>query len=247
VIDPHNPYNPDRTDDDLLRWLVFGIMVAGKNADATAKKLRHLEREMRILEDASLTDPQSPFRLSWWQRVARDIFWPNLGESKNFVELFCRCVFNGYMPQALRRAKVGKYKLLEGAFAELAYRVYQPASTPGRGYRNFYLHDATVEDLMEIPGIGPKTARMYVLYTRRDAKVAVLDTHILRYLRDIGYDTAPHQTPSAPGVYAYWEGIFLGECEKADMRPDQLDIQIWRMYSGGYNIRGERIRRSATT
>lgn len=92
------------------------------------------------------------------------------------------------------------------------------------------LKTCSVQDLEAIHGIGPKTARFFVLHTRKDARVAALDTHILRYMRDQGYE-APRGTPGSPKQYRHWEEVFLGLADKSGKTVAEFDLGIWNEYS----------------
>lgn len=92
------------------------------------------------------------------------------------------------------------------------------------------LRTCTVDDLEKIHGIGPKTARMFVLHTRPNANVAALDVHILHYMADNGIDV-PRTTPSGR-KYKELEQKFLGMARKANKTVADFDLEIWRKYSG---------------
>lgn len=93
------------------------------------------------------------------------------------------------------------------------------------------LHTCTVKELEAIHGIGPKTARFFILWTRDGARVAALDVHILKWLRQEGYD-APKATPPSGKRYDELERAFLEEADKRNMTPRDLDAQIWEQFSG---------------
>ncbi len=86
----------------------------------------------------------------------------------------------------------------------------------------------TIAELEEIPGVGPKTARFFVAYSRDNQQVAILDTHILAWMRDNGHPDAPRATPAAGQAYARWETKFLWECMSRNKTPVELDNIIWR-------------------
>lgn len=94
------------------------------------------------------------------------------------------------------------------------------------------LRECTVEDLEAVPGIGPKTARFFLLCTRPGVEYAALDTHILKWLRSIGVD-APKSTPPAGKKYQELERIFIREAKARGMSARELDWQIWESYAGG--------------
>lgn len=91
------------------------------------------------------------------------------------------------------------------------------------------LKKVTIEELESVKGISSKTSRFFILHSRPDANVAVLDTHILKWLREQGYD-APKATPTKK-KYKILEEIFLTEAWKREMTPADLDLTIWKSYA----------------
>jgi hypothetical protein len=87
---------------------------------------------------------------------------------------------------------------------------------------------ANVHDLETLPGIGPKTARFFILHSRPNQRFACLDVHILRELRDLGYKNIPKQSPSNANTYARIEKIFLAEADKRGKSPANYDLEIWK-------------------
>lgn len=94
---------------------------------------------------------------------------------------------------------------------------------------NIDLRTCSVDDLEAIPWIGPKTARCFLVHSRENARYACLDTHVLKYLRDIGID-APKSTPTGK-QYTRLETIFLKLADDKQMTPAQFDLWIWNNYS----------------
>lgn len=95
---------------------------------------------------------------------------------------------------------------------------------------NLDLRTCSVADLEKIHGIGPKTARMFVLHTRPNSDVAALDVHILHYMSDNGVDV-PRSTPTGKR-YRELEKKFLEMAKKAKKSVADFDLEIWRKYSG---------------
>lgn len=89
----------------------------------------------------------------------------------------------------------------------------------------------TMDELGEIPGIGPKTARYFMLYAR-DVECAALDTHILKLLRDAGVADVPKSTPQAGRRYRALERCFIDLAHSLNLSPQQLDNVAWQFYSG---------------
>jgi thermostable 8-oxoguanine DNA glycosylase len=86
------------------------------------------------------------------------------------------------------------------------------------------------EQLETIHGIGPKTSRFFVLWTRPGVNYAALDVHVLRWLKKLGHN-APRSTPTG-AKYRELELIFLEEAKKRGMTARELDAQIWDESSG---------------
>jgi len=91
------------------------------------------------------------------------------------------------------------------------------------------LRTCSLEDLESVPGIGPKTARCFLIHSRRNQKYAGLDTHLLKFLRMIGYD-APKSTPSKK-KYVHLEKEFLNLVRASGKTVAQFDLIIWNYYS----------------
>lgn len=123
---------------------------------------------------------------------------------------------DGMLTRAMKVEKLGQYERLGKAF---------------RGILQFEgkLDSVTLEELESVDGIGPKTARFFLLHSRPNQKVAALDTHILKFLSEKGYKV-PKSTPSKK-KYRAIEEIFLAECEKAGKNVADMDLEIWKSYS----------------
>jgi thermostable 8-oxoguanine DNA glycosylase len=129
---------------------------------------------------------------------------------KNLVDIK---VFVAY----LKMAKMGQYRRIYRALRDLAES-------------GIDLKTCTVEELEAIHGIGPKTSRFIIMHSRPNQRLATLDTHILRWMRDQGIDT-PKATPQSRKLYKELEDKFLTLCDKCAILPSQLDLKIWKQYS----------------
>lgn len=87
------------------------------------------------------------------------------------------------------------------------------------------LRTCSEEDLLKIWGIGLKTARCFIMHSRKDQKLAGLDTHALKFLADLGYDV-PKSTPTQK-KYEELQKIFLSLTDN----PTKLDLEVWNAYS----------------
>jgi len=95
------------------------------------------------------------------------------------------------------------------------------------------LHSVQPAELEQIPGVGPKTARFFVLHSQPNARGAALGTHILKVLKASGIPNVPKSTPSGK-EYDRLERAYLEICNVHNVNPAQFDLAIWRHYSEGY-------------
>jgi len=95
------------------------------------------------------------------------------------------------------------------------------------------LKTCSVEELESVKGIGPKTARCFLMHSRRGVRHAGLDTHVLKYMRDLGMEV-PRSTPQGRR-YAELEVAFLKLADASGMSVADFDLDIWRRYSAARN------------
>jgi|SRR3954471_24814897 len=97
----------------------------------------------------------------------------------------------------LERARTGNYTRLVKFFGELV------KNTPT-------LETLNVDALRKFHGISYKTAKMIVLHSKPNERHAVIDTHVLKFLRDvIGVKGLPKASPSSFRQYELLEDVFL--------------------------------------
>ena len=96
------------------------------------------------------------------------------------------------------------------------------------------LRTCTLDDLLKIHGVGNKTARFFLLHTRAGCEYAVLDTHILQWMRDHGNLPVPKSTPTSTKVYRELEKRFryLSRLAYPFLTDSQIDLLIWSEQSG---------------
>jgi len=170
-------------------FLIFSIMVAGKNAKATAQKTWDL--------------------LQWaWEKTP--------------FEYLKFLIKSGKLEARLVSSKTGMYKKLISAFEDVV---------------KLNVETCTLNDLLNCHGIGNKTARFFLLNTRKDAEYAALDTHILKWLNSLfGHSTTvPKSTPASDSQYAFWESKAITEMRKQYPSKSlaQADFEIWKQYAKG--------------
>lgn len=86
-----------------------------------------------------------------------------------------------------------------------------------------------VHRLKEIPGVADKTSRFFLIHSRANQNIAVLDRHVVKYLGTLGYDV-PLGTPN-PKQYPVLEQAFLEEAKKVNMTPADFDLMLWNKFS----------------
>lgn len=206
MIDPVKITQFDLPKERLEEYLLFWICAAGKNAKSSAKGLETFLSFMRKwFRYQGQAPPRSPLLMirkkEEWHRQQK------------------RPGRNGQWIAALMKISgIGCYNIKSKSFLELAYS-------------GLDLKTCTIEDLEKIHGIGMKTSRCFLIHSRRDADCAGLDTHILHYMRDLGYDV-PRSTPSSRKQYLLLEREFVRLAKKARMSIAEFDLKIWRKYSG---------------
>lgn len=187
MIDPYDlthPWDQKR----LEEWILFGICVANKPADATAVKVEKFLYGLPSLPP----NLKTPF-----QRVQH-------------------LTDKGMLTWRLKLNRMGQYTRIARAMQEVVEKVKDPLNT-------------SVAELETVNGIGPKTARMIMLYYKPETACVPLDTHILKWLRKQGYD-APVGTPSGRR-YLELEAAFVKEAAKRRMTVKDLDTKVWKMYA----------------
>jgi thermostable 8-oxoguanine DNA glycosylase len=113
----------------------------------------------------------------------------------------------------LKITKMGQYKRIARAFIE-ATKI-DPAN-------------CSLEDLTSIPGVGAKTARFFLVHSRPNQLYAILDTHILKWMRVNGVNT-PKNTPSKK-KYLELENKFISMVP-GDKTVAEFDLEIWNSYA----------------
>lgn len=121
---------------------------------------------------------------------------------------YMKSLTGGNIKDLLLRAGTGQYERLTGCLFMLAQR-------------GLDLRRCTSADLESIHGIGMKTSRFFLTYSREHYAAAVLDTHILTWLREIGIE-APKSTPTGQR-YIDLEAIYLKEAAERGVS----DFDIW--------------------
>ena len=97
------------------------------------------------------------------------------------------------------------------------------------------LRNCTREDLMNIYGVSHKTSRFFLLHSREFCEEIVLDTHILRWMREkCGVEDAPDNTPQNTEKYTALADLckYLMKIHYPSMNLAAIDLLIWTQMSG---------------
>ena len=145
-----------------------------------------------------------------------------------------KCLLSGQTPSPFNLVR---YAWAEGTLQNLMKKY---GIAPHKQRYNSYCDVIQISDLylvslnrlLQVRGIGLKTARFFLSHSRENFDEPMLDTHILSFLRDQGYSDAPKTTPSNPSVYAQYASIFKDIARQLGESVTDLDLRIWKQYTG---------------
>ena len=121
---------------------------------------------------------------------------------------------SGSLIRALTKVRMGQYKRISKAFEALA--------TSGLDLRT-----CSIADLEKIPGLYLKTSRFFIVHSRPDQEYAILDSHLLRHMREnLGIKT-PKVTPTNPKVYYALEKQLQYVVRASGKTMAQYDLEVW--------------------
>jgi thermostable 8-oxoguanine DNA glycosylase len=185
MINPSKITNYNRTEEELEEFLLFCIMVAGKSALQTAKKL--------------------------------DVFLKFAGNAKSPLDTIIDRDKRSCLVYVMSMCKLGQYDRLEKAFKGIIQ------------FKN-RLKSVTIEELESVHGISSKTSRFFLLHSRPNQRIVVLDTHLLAHMReDLGI-IAPKATPDRK-KYLELEQKLLGVIDESGKTFAEYDLDVWKKRS----------------
>ena len=121
--------------------------------------------------------------------------------------------------QHLKKYKIAPYQQRYNSFKDVVTLL------------NDDLNEVTLEQLQEVRGISTKTSRFFLTHSREDFEEPILDTHILRFLRDQGHDLVPDSTPQNPKMYAKIATLFKAIANLQGKSVTELDLEVWTEYA----------------
>lgn len=127
---------------------------------------------------------------------------------------------HGILLEEILKAKLGQYKKIYNGFKYITEHEYD-------------LTRMNPDLLERIPGVGMKTSRFFLLHSdiNYKDKIAILDTHILKFIKENIDDRAPKSTPTIRVTYKYWEDLFLYWCELNNKNVADFDLEVWKSYA----------------
>lgn len=140
-------------------------------------------------------------------------------EENNPLDKIYQLKVSGYnLPELMKKMGFGCYNIKANALIDLSKAIFE---------KRLDIRYCSVNELESMKGIGPKTARYFVLYSRQDVKdIAVLDTHILKHMQELGYDV-PASTPTGK-KYKELEKQFVEHVAKTGMTMQEYDLATWK-------------------
>ena len=127
---------------------------------------------------------------------------------------------HGILMEEIQKAKLGQYRKIYNSFKYITEQEYD-------------LTRMTPEELELIPGVGMKTSRFFLLHSDKTYKdkIAIIDTHILKFIKENIDIRAPKSTPTIRVTYKYWEDRFLYWCESNNKNVADFDLEVWKSYA----------------
>jgi len=127
---------------------------------------------------------------------------------------------HGILMQEIQKAKLGQYNKIYKAFKYITENEYDLTRT-------------TPDQLELIPGVGMKTSRFFLLHSDIKYKdhIAILDTHILKFIKENIDSRAQKSTPTIKVTYKYWEDLFLYWCQCNNKNVADFDLEVWKSYA----------------
>ena len=127
---------------------------------------------------------------------------------------------HGILMEEIQKAKLGQYRKIYSAFKFItSYKLDLRKTTP--------------DQLEVIPGVGMKSSRFFLLHSDMNYQnnIAILDTHILKFIKENIDNRAPKSTPTIRVTYKYWEDVFLLWCEQNNKNVADFDLEVWKSFA----------------
>lgn len=202
-----NPFLYNASNEQLQQFLLTILFVAGKNAKVQQEKVHKFISIVKRDLGAMTVENMGIF-MAIYAATKSD------ADAKSTITTW------------LKEARVGQYTRLTAAIQHVGERMAE---------RKLNLRKCKRPNLNGIPGVGYKSASMFLLYTRKNWEGACLDTHILKYLKEVvKMDNVPDSTPQIKAEYERLEAGFIQAIKSvADFSGKttaEIDFAIWSSY-----------------
>lgn len=148
-----------------------------------------------------------------------------LGTRKRPFSYVRKCIKTGKLVEKLQKVRTGQYGRITRCFTELLEKY--PSGK--------YLRKADLEGLTSIYGVGMKSASCFLMWTQEGHKMAMLDVHILKFLKSKNVPKVPKDTPTSPKEYKRLQDAFLKFAAKSKKSVAEFDLEIWNHYNSKSN------------
>jgi hypothetical protein len=207
MIDPTDVTKFDRTDAELEEWWLFSTIVAGKTAATQSRLLNNFLTH--AAKNPRFKGGEGPFEIVRALSVGPKAY--DTAGNPVVLDYEPRTPLRNYM----ETAHIGQYTRLERCWRESL---------------SLDLRNDPVEAFEAIHGVGPKTARMFIMHSRPDQRLAAIDTHVLKHLAAQGHPV-PKATPPGGKLYRELEEKFLALADAAGESPADYDLRVWKSYA----------------
>ena len=89
------------------------------------------------------------------------------------------------------------------------------------------IRDARRRLTLEVSGLGPKQASLFLRNIGYMTRVAVLDIHVLTYMNWVGLTESPIQSVPTVRKYEALEDAFIEHAYSFGYTPDRFDLAVW--------------------
>lgn len=190
------------TEDDLWRELVACILGSRVRFEVAYSALERMERRRLLCERR---------RSSRFQQYEQDV-----------MEALCGRGSPG------EPNRYPFFRVRSNQIRQAAERVYENGDT----LRSFLdssrdIRDARRRLALEVSGLGPKQASLFLRNTGYATHVAVLDIHVLTYMNWVGLTETPLISISTMRKYEALEDAFIEHAYSFGYPPDRFDLAIW--------------------
>ncbi|REJ78732.1 MAG: hypothetical protein DWQ47_04605 [Acidobacteria bacterium] len=198
----HSPSWSRMTEDNLWRELVACILGSRVRFEAAHSALERMERRRLFSESRRSTCFQK-----YEQDVMEALSEPETPDEPNRYPFF---------------------RVRSNQIRKAAERLYENGDT----LRSFLegsrdIREARRRLSLEVSGLGPKQASLFLRNIGYTAHVAVLDIHVLTYMNWVGLTEAPIKSVSTVRKYEALEDAFIEHAYSFGYPPDHFDLAVW--------------------